>query len=172
MDDPSKLIQTLLPLVIFFIWILISAAANAKKKPYGGGKAPQPNPIPQGGSERTSESSQKTDDKKDDWTWSDETVYRDQGDSSQETMPLPETAEPERTVTATTVVATPVISSDMLQKAMSFAEEEGAITDEIASGPRRMSREHYLEIDISHKEMRKAMIWSEVLAPPLALRDQ
>jgi len=171
MDDPSKLIQTLAPLVIFFIWILISAVANAKKKPYGN-KAPQPSPIPQEGSERNSEPPQETDDQKDDWTWSDETVYRDQDVPPQETIPLPETSEPEETVPTTTVAATPVISSDMLQKAMSFSEEEGAITDEIASGPRKMSRGHYLEINISHNEMRKAMIWSEILAPPLALRDQ
>jgi hypothetical protein len=171
MHDSPKLLQTLLPLVIFVIWMIISAAANAKKKQYGG-RTPQPNPVPQSDSERTYETpSSETEDKEYDTNWSDETSYRDQDNFPQETTTLADAPEPEKPVITTSETAAPVFSSDMLQKAMSVVEEEGAIRDEIASGPRKLNKEHNINIKISYYEMRKAMVWSEILAPPLALRD-
>jgi hypothetical protein len=174
MDDISeitKLIGKFFPILIFLVWVLISVFANARKKgPTGKPMPPSERPT-YGESQNRQESgnSQISDDLKRTL----ETIF---GESKpvEAKVPQPE-PEPLKRENEPDEMQTSRESAILEEQAAiqrAFSEVEQKVKEIPVSTPFQLheTEDEESEFVVSREELRKGFIWSEILAPPVAMR--
>lgn len=182
MEHTGKFFQTLSPLLIFLVWLIISALANSKKKQPAQNPS-QRIPLPSESSDSSPKETGKQTGYSEEIRKTLETVFGEYtGKPEQETetkdtetyestkspetteepvsyeRPLPQSSKEE--VQATTVSEVKTYPSVILEQ----KTESASPVDQTVEKERSTSI-------LSHDDLRKAILWSEILSPPLALRE-
>jgi hypothetical protein len=173
MEDIFNLIEKIFPVIIFIFWVIVSVIASARKSK----QRKQPSQTASQGTtslehKRDSDSSSDQDrtassqtSRADDLKQKLESIFGDLTyEESAEEKKEPTTAE-------NSVEKAPVESVPLLVKSNSVPRNyrtahrsitiEEPLTDDVTSD---------IVTEISVSELRKAFIWSEIIAPPVALR--
>ena len=163
MDDLFKSLESLSPILIFVIWIMASLARKKKK-------TPQRQPVPQHPADQLSHSSTRQQEKRkpgliEELKKSLETIFVEMGsvpDSIPQSQKYPEEVQSLEAVE---------LEEASIKKTQQRRLDNKEISDrETAKIYGLQANEDSTEFDISQDELRKAMIWSEVLSTPVSLR--
>ncbi|HON10067.1 MAG TPA: hypothetical protein PLE24_04310 [Chitinispirillaceae bacterium] len=158
MGDPFDLFETLLPVIFFVIWIIISIAASTKKKRPPVKSGPGPSYQRPGTPEKPVESEPRPVDQLKKTL---ETIFQEMGGLPPPDIPPPEYVEekarPEKPV------------KKQVQERVERVERVERIRPSRAP---EMEEEPDSSPIVSYNELRNAIIWSEILAAPISMRDE
>ncbi|NLG17232.1 MAG: hypothetical protein GX556_07890 [Fibrobacter sp.] len=159
MDDLSRLFDTLFPVLIFIIWIIISVAASTKKKRSGvppktgspyqkGGTAGKPVERKKGAMDELKKTL--------------ETIFQEMGVPSPAELPTPpyekeETEEKTEPAKAPKQVVLP--KKQPKSEKLTIAKQMEPLPE---AGP---------GMKVTQDELRNAVIWSEILSAPVSIRE-
>ncbi len=159
MDDLSRLFDTLFPVLIFIIWVIISVAASTKKK--------RSSVPPKTGSpnQKQGTAGKPVERKKgamDELKRTLETIFQEMGVPTPAELPTPsyeeketeEKTEPEK---APKVVA--LLPKQPKTNKLTIAKQMESLPE---AGP---------GIRVTQDELRNAVIWSEILSAPVSMRE-
>jgi hypothetical protein len=177
MDDISeitKLIGKFFPVIIFLIWVLISVFANARRRGPTGRPIPPPERPTYGEhQEQPSRDESGSSQISDDLRRTLETIF---GESNPVETKVPEPEpEPMERESETNEMQTSKESAILEEQAAiqrAFSEVEQKVR-QIPVAPTIQlyeTEDESGEFIISQEELRKGFIWSEILAPPVAMR--
>jgi hypothetical protein len=174
----SNILETLLPIIIFVVWSLVGVFVQKKKKasqqlPQRKSESFSGQPSPSTSGKPTSPPTTGKD-----ILTTIETIFQElSGTTAPEiemeqhsvpSTPEPEAVQVESTLATKTIVKNNLPTSESSEIAKGFAPIKEDTTNVFADN----YREHKEMIfDFSAEEARKGFIWSEILAPPVALRD-
>ncbi|HLV33159.1 MAG TPA: hypothetical protein VKY57_16445 [Chitinispirillaceae bacterium] len=160
MDESGffRLLETLFPILIFLFWLLITFFANAKKG----------NPVPGTDNSSKKDSEIQTREKTpigEELKRSLETIFGEMGGKTEK--PLPKAEINKKTKKDKEPVG--VIDTHILKAGKQETKAQEQIKLENAYQP---YKENKITISLSHKDLRRAIILSEILAPPVSVRDE
>ncbi|NLP02322.1 MAG: hypothetical protein GX089_07500 [Fibrobacter sp.] len=155
MGNPFDLFETLLPVIFFVIWIIISIAASTKKKRPPAKSGPSPSYQKPSSSEKQVESEPRATDQLKKTL---EAIFQEMG-----VLPPPEIPSPEH-VEEKTKPEKPV--EKQVQERVERVERKRP------SRAPEMEEEPVTGPAVSYNELRNAIIWSEILAAPVSMRDE
>lgn len=178
MDDISeitKLIGKFFPILIFLVWVLISVFANARKKGPTGRPIP-PSERPTYGESQNQQQNGESGNSQisNDLKRTLETIF---GESSPTEYKAPQ-PEPEQTMKResepiemkTSKEAAILEEQATIQRAFSEAEQKVKQLPVAIPFQLHDDEDERNEFVVSYEELRKGFIWSEILAPPVAMR--
>jgi len=175
-SDITKLIGKFFPILIFLFWVLVTVFANARKKGPTGKPMP-PAQRPSYGDRQNQPQKEESGNSQisEDLKRTLETIF---GESSpvEEKIPQqenePVNKEPEPDEMQTSKESAILEEQAALQKA--FSEVQQKVENISVSAPMQAYESEKVEEDselvLSHQELRKGIILSEILAPPVTMR--
>lgn len=176
--DIIKTLEKLFPILIFLIWVLFSVLANAKKRGPAGKPVPRADERPSYDNDKYRQ--QESDEKpqiSDDLRRTLETIFGESPVQVEEKVPErePEPSSVEKYESEKSEEPSVIATQMEIQRAYEEAQRKLASLNETHLEPQLSSNfdnEQSIgdELTISHDEVRKGFIWSEILGPPVSMR--
>lgn len=156
-----SLIETLFPILIFLFWLVITFFANTKKR----------NPVPN--TNKSQENSHEQTQKRKEISLGEElkrsleTIFGEMGNETKKSLPKVEKSKENEKENK--FVEKNIIEDQDYQILKEKASDNEQKEFENAYGP---YNDNKIPINLSHKDLRKAVILSEIIAPPVSIRNE
>ena len=174
-SDITKLIGKFFPILIFLVWVLITVFANARKKGPTGTQMPPAERPTYGDRQNPSQGEERGESQiSDDLKRTLETIFGESSPSEYR-VPQPE-PEPNKRENEPVEVQTSKESAILEEQAAiqrAFSEAEQTVKQTPVAVPLQIDETEDEEHGflVSHEELRKGIIWSEIIAPPVSMRS-